>query len=164
MTDAASDVENEEYVWDPDNDPDGYTRGELFASDQTLDTVLAFFGGDAGETSISMTFVVDGVLVSGTVITREAWQKISVDSLRGGGCAPELLEGIDKIWTTYHEIIEEKRERREAANMPPARDRFFHMKNVRVGSSGAGVVTAWRGLRSEVSGWSLGAFTDAGEG
>jgi hypothetical protein len=157
MAEASDDETDVNYAWDPKSDPDGYASEDVFATDMALDTVLTVFGGDAGASSIQMTFVVGGVIISGTVITRDAWQRIAADAFASSGASPEVAKGIDHVWSRYHEGIEEEKERRAEAHLPPARDLFFHMRDARVGGPGGMIAPIWRGLRSEVTGWTLGS-------
>jgi hypothetical protein len=158
MTDAQDDAVGDDYEWDPENDPDGYTHEDVFPQDQALDATLNVFGGDAGKSEMTMSLVVGGVVISGYVISRQEWQRRTVELLSASSDGPSapLIDALEEMWSEVHSTIEKEKERREAENLLSARDEFFHMRDARIGGVGGISVPVWRGLRASITGWTFG--------
>lgn len=159
-TETTEDAERE--PWDPENDPDGYTREDVQPKDIYLDTLLTFLIGsnDQGGGSVGLTIQLNGSLVSGLAISRKAWLDATIASLTSA--AGEGLGGpVGTVYNVINEKQLERYERRDSADLPTRRRDFIHMKDVRVTVGGANEfyeLPLWRGSLDDVTGWSLGSW------
>jgi hypothetical protein len=144
--------------WDRNNDPDGYTLDEIFGTDLALEALLDMYGGDASTGSIGLTVVSGGVVVSGMLIGRQAWQVAILDSMRAANSDADLpiTESFERVWDTYHQSMADDVERREAIDVPGKFYPFFHMRDALIDGK---PVPLYRGLVTSITGWSIGHFT-----
>ena len=143
-----------------EDDPDGYSPEDLFTADVALHALLvAVLGyGVDGDGRIDLTFVFDGVPVSGTVVPPAVWQRGVIRTLRSAGIdrtenvSDELLEE----WDVIARGLEHHAYTRMSAGLHAPAPLHIHMEDVVIGSPAGARIPFWRGLRSEITGWSLG--------
>jgi len=148
--------------YDYDNDPDGFTRSD-FDYDLDLDIYLNFARGrfDDGDGGVSITMVVDGALISGTVISSKIW----ADGYTSKFPDPlgEVGEVIRDATTKRIDNYKALAERRDAADLPVPPRRFIHLREGTVSFGGQSVTfDFWRIDRKKVSAWSPASYGDGG--
>jgi hypothetical protein len=159
MNDEKDKIGEDAPTWDPASDPDGYTRERVVPPDFALDALLNLYGGDSGKQSLTLTVVTGGILVSGTLVTRQAWQAALLASMQGAGMDQRMniTERLADVWDTWNARILEEAKRRDEADLPGAYTRHFHMRDAQVNGR---QMPLYRGLVSSITGWSIGVFTD----
>jgi hypothetical protein len=103
----------------------------------------------AAET-IVVTLAVDGALVTGTMVSAEAWEDLHIRQL-GHADYYGLRKVVREVLGHLDQAVEDNRRRR--------RDdpRFLHLRDVRVRSGRiVNTLPTWRGPISAISGWTLG--------
>ncbi|MFJ7280271.1 hypothetical protein [Kitasatospora sp. NPDC098663] len=100
--------------------------------------------------AIVVTLVMDGALVTGTVISAAEWEDLYVRQI-GEADYYGLRKVVREVLGHLDQAAEDGRRRRSPD------PRFLHLKDVtvRLGRT-ARKLPAWRGLIAAVSGWSLG--------
>lgn len=141
MTDEST-VESTDETTDDD---DGRTYTKPVDSDLLLE-VFADLAHDSDEFELGLTLTVQGILVSGVLVSRRRWLD-EMETLEPG----KLSNLIDPIRNAF--------DRRDAEVRPVAFD-FLHLIQTRMFVGGTVLPTnkdgIWRGRISEVSGWSWG--------
>ncbi|MGT2426597.1 hypothetical protein [Amnibacterium kyonggiense] len=156
MTDDTSTRE----PYDPDNDPDGYPADAMVPNDWMLETFVRHFTGpdDKSESTIDLTVVVGGVLVTGVLISGDEHTRLMEERMEQA--APGFLDGYRTIAHAADEARREQYERRTAADLPLPARRFLHLKDVTIfGGSTTANVPLWRGLMDSVTGWTFGKLS-----
>jgi hypothetical protein len=163
MTDANTNPDSEEPMkpWDPETDPDGYTRDDITSKDWYLDTVLNFVHGFNDEHPggvVGLTVASNGVVVSGLAISRAEWMAAVVDQYKQAG-ADETAASIEKVFKQAHDMVVEGAKDRDKADLPSRARGFLHMKDARLGAGDTFTqVPLWRGDLADITGWSLGSW------
>lgn len=146
--------------WDPDADPDSYTRDEITPKDWYLETVLDFshgFNDEHMDGIVGLTVIAGGAVVSGISISRAAWIAGMVDlyTQANVNTAPH----IEKLFNFAHDTVAERAKSREEADLPTRARGFLHMKDARIGVGDTYTqVPLWRGALADITGWSLGSW------
>lgn len=147
--------------WDPESDPDGYTREDVSPKDWYLDTVLDFVHGFNDEHPggiVGLTVTSGGVVVSGLAISRAEWMAGVVDQYKQAG-ADQTAIYIEKVFNQAHDTVVERAKDRDEAGLPSRARGFLHMKEVRLGAGDTYTqVPLWRGALADITGWSLGSW------
>lgn len=164
MTDTDEELPESEIVAKrrPDaDDPHGITDADIQSKDGFLDLLMSLYIGfdDSWEGAIGMTIQSQGAVISGTVISRVEWSRRVVEELRNGGggeAADRLGQLYDK---TNNRLLEEWKDRDEQDLLGRAR-RFIHMRDARIINGNIINVPLWRGSLADVTGWSLGSYSD----
>ncbi|WP_158845665.1 hypothetical protein [Streptomyces sp. NRRL WC-3742] len=104
---------------------------------------------DVAAEDITVTLVLDGALVTGTVISTEAWERLHLARL--GEQDYDLRRVAKEALAHLDDAVEQGRRRRG-----PDR-RFLHLRDVTVRSGqSAYALPTWRGPVAAVGGWTLG--------
>ncbi|MFJ9846992.1 hypothetical protein ACIRYZ_42490 [Kitasatospora sp. NPDC101155] len=104
---------------------------------------------DVAAEDITVTLVLDGALVTGTVVSTEAWERLHLGQL--GDQDYGLRRVVREALVHLDDAAEKGRRRRE-----PDR-RFLHLRDVTYRSGRAAhTLPVWRGPVAAVSGWTLG--------
>lgn len=148
--------------YSPFNDPDGIPPERLLAKDWALDGLLDLVFGinDEGgeEGSISLTLLVDGTIVSGTVVTGAAWHKGVTARIRP--LANNLADAFETIWTAARDGLMKHTEDRESRGLSSPPRSFIHFKDATIFSPLRQVkVQYFRVPLKDVSGWDVGSMT-----
>lgn len=163
MTDESTTTNTEasEKSWEPETDPDGYTRDDISPKDWYLDTVLNFVHGFNDEHPggiVGLTVTSNGVVVSGLAISRAEWMAGIVNQYKEAG-ADETAIYIEKVFNQAHDMVIERAKERDDADLPSRARGFLHMKDVRLGTGDVWTqVPLWRGALADITGWSLGSW------
>ncbi|WP_164478099.1 hypothetical protein [Microbacterium sp. ABRD28] len=164
MTDAetkAADGETKKY--NIAEDPDEPTLEDLTSPDLTLNDVLDVFfgtGEEADDVEIPLTLVVQGLVVSGTAISRPAWVRGLTES--GGETEGTVTHALRLRWEQDQVDSVAMRDRRIEAGLPSLTRKFVHLKDASLmpsGGNGRVVAPYFRARLSEIGGWTLGAAT-----
>lgn len=124
--------------------------------DYPLELVLNALAG--GDRSFDLTVLVDGELVTGTAIGKEAWVSAWMGQLRVGGMPEEAATELERHLLEVHASIDETVERLRAADKQAPRREYLYMRDVRFVGMPDTVWPLWRIRLSQVAGWSLGAW------
>lgn len=165
VTDAAQhptdDEEQDEARPRPwESDPDGFRRSDFVPKDWTLDVVLHVLTGelDDAEGSATVTLVIDGVVVSGTLISGVAYAATLRERL-AQNTGPQDVTDMASIFEIGHRTQVESLTRRKQRGLALPRRRFLHMRDVRVYTGGSSIdMPLFRGRLDRVSGWSFGGY------
>ncbi|GMM94837.1 hypothetical protein [Microbacterium sp. MTN4-26] len=163
MTDAPNEDTKPKYRIE--DDPDEPDWSDLLSPDYGLEDVLDHTlgaGDEAEDAEISLTIVLQGVLVSGRAITRRAW----VDGMTaiGGDKEGSVANALKKLWSSEIDAGKKMRARREAAELPQYARRHVYMKDTQIlPAGGSSIVNAgfFRARISEIGGWTLGVAAPA---
>ncbi|MFJ6770954.1 hypothetical protein ACIQOV_08300 [Kitasatospora sp. NPDC091257] len=126
----------------------------LLQQDEHLDPHLELLrlsveNQDIAANNVTVTLVLDGALVTGTVVSTETWERLHLSQI--GQHDPDLRRAVREALAHLDQAAEDGRRRRRPD------PRFLHLRDVTVRSGRtARRLPAWRGLLASVSGWSVG--------
>ncbi|MEU4118943.1 hypothetical protein AB0F71_31175 [Kitasatospora sp. NPDC028055] len=104
---------------------------------------------DVAAEDITITLVLDGALVTGTVVSTETWERLHLGQL--GGQDYDLHRVVREALAHLDDAAEKGRRRREIDR------RFLHLRDVTYRAARTThTLPTWRGPVAAVSGWSLG--------
>jgi hypothetical protein len=119
--------------------------------------ILARLANDVPSAEIHVTLAVGGGVVSGALVSRLAWLKLSAETMEAA--AP----GAGTIPAELARMLEEAASK-EGGESEPATYDYLHLKDARyVDAAGAmpsvnSSAMLWRGRIAHVAGWSWGSF------
>lgn len=157
-TDLAHDAQQ---LWDPSNDPDGYTDGTVERKDWYLDVVLTVAHGGSDQHSeglVGLTVTSNGAVVSGLAISRSAWIAGVAEQYQNSG-ASETATAIAETFDLLHNNAVNEASRRRDADLPTATRKFLHMRDARIGTGSDYIqLPYWRGSLVDITSWALGSW------
>ncbi len=160
MSDAAPTDNAVESTYRIEDDPDNPTHDQIFPADFTLVDLLDFtfgVGDEADDRETGLTIVLQGVVVTGTVISRKAW--VAAATELGGSQEGTISHALRTRWEDDTARADEVRQRRRAAELPDLTRRFVHFKDASILPAGANArinAPLFRARLTEVGGWALG--------
>lgn len=121
--------------------------------DWMLDSMVGAVAGEdeRSELGFSVTLIVQGAMVGGTLCSAGEWLKAMTEQETGHPQGAEFLRGVGRSLDEGIDKVANARDDRR-------RREFVHLKEAVIhhGTTSFNVV-AWRGRLSQVAGWSLGA-------
>ncbi|MFJ6140513.1 hypothetical protein [Kitasatospora sp. NPDC092286] len=101
------------------------------------------------ESAVTVTLLLDGALVTGTVVSTDTWERLHLGQLRGQD--GDLYRTVREAIWHLDDAAEKGRRRRQQDR------RFLHLRDVTYRSGRTThTLPAWRGPVTAISGWTLG--------
>ncbi|MGX1159323.1 hypothetical protein FBY31_2307 [Arthrobacter sp. SLBN-100] len=125
--------------------------------DHRLMLLLAPLFRMGDDSTIELTVVVDGTIISGSVVSENAWKQRQNDQIRIG--SPAIADALAAVESKSEEPKPEAAEKAEA-NLPQGPDRYIHFLAPALLSGGVHVrMPATRVDLRKVAAWSIGRIT-----
>ncbi|MDQ0867900.1 hypothetical protein QFZ70_000373 [Arthrobacter sp. V1I9] len=132
---------------------EGFAARSWYDVDPRLALLLAPIGTDPDAT-MELTVVVDGTVISGSVVSEQAWARRQHDQVRPG--SPAMADALESLQSTADEQRVKAAET-DANRRLKAQDRYIHFLEPLVISGGAQIrLQATRVDLRGVSAWSIG--------
>lgn len=123
--------------------------------DQRLALLLAPIAKMGNATTVELTVVVDGTVISGSVVSGHAWAQRQNDQIRIG--SPAIAAAFESLEPAMDQLEGQSAEEAGASRRPKDQDRYIHFLEPVLLSGGVRVrMPATRVDLRKVSAWSIG--------
>ena len=107
------------------------------------------------DATFGVTLMVRGLLISGTVMSRDEWIAKTVDGIAEESRIP--TERVTELWHTVMTSVENLRLDNALSGLHADPRKFIHLKDVRIHSpNDVQHAPLWRGALDRIDGWSFG--------
>jgi hypothetical protein len=142
------------------SDPDGLDDSDFDPHDWALETLLNMTIDISVDNSLGLSFVSNGLLITGIAIHRDKWLALMVAQIRGAGSdgsTDALADGLDTVIGGAFTKVTEMMRRRESQGLITPVSHWVHLRDARVHASPYADYPLFRVSLDDVSAWALGS-------